>query len=141
MYLCSNLVYLRKKHNLTQKEVGEAIGTDLRNIGHYEKAFREPRLETLVSLAGLFEVSIDDLLTKDMRPTGSMLPRNIKYLRKKEGFDQREIGDLLGIKAPAISKYESGMILPSIEGLINLSEFFGITVDDLLKKDLEKEGI
>ncbi len=141
MYLCSNLVYLRKKNNLTQKEVGEAIGTDSRNIGHYEKAFREPRTETLVSLARLFDVSIDDLLTKDMRPTGSMLPKNIKYLRKKEGFDQRAIGDLLGIKPPTVSKYESGMVQPSIEGLINLSEFFGITVDDLLKRDLEKEGI
>ena len=39
-----------------------------------------------------------------------------------------------------MGKYESGAAELSNQGLINVSEFFGITVDDLLKKDLSKEG-
>ena len=47
---------------------------------------------------------------------------------------------LLKISKTNMDKYESGAAELSNQGLINVSEFFGITVDDLLKKDLSKEG-
>lgn len=47
---------------------------------------------------------------------------------------------LLKVSKSNISKYERGDVELSNQGLINVSGFFGITVDDLLKKDLSKEG-
>lgn len=85
-------------------------------------------------------MSIDDLLLKDMRPQGSMLARNLKYLRNREHFSQEDMARLLKISKAHMGKYENGVAELNNQGLINVSEFFDITVDDLLKKDLSKEG-
>ena len=53
---------------------------------------------------------------------------------------QGDMARLLKISKANMGKYESGAAELSNQGLINVSEFFGITVDDLLKKDLSKEG-
>lgn len=139
-YFGSNLSYLRKMRNYTQENLSKALGIQQQTLSHYEGEQREPGLEFLIKSSRLLEVSIDDLLTKDLRPGGSALSRNIRYLRKRENYTQGDMAQLIGVQSPAISKYESGVIRPTIEGLLNLSVFFGISTDDLLKKDLEKEG-
>ena len=101
---------------------------------------REPSLKNLIKIAEYFSVSIDDLLLKDLRPQGSMIARNLKYLRNREHFSQGDMARLLKISKANMGKYESGAAELSNQGLINVSEFFGITIDDLLKKDLSKEG-
>lgn len=139
MYLNSNLSFLRKEKGLTQEAVAETLGLGRQAVSFYESGDREPTLENLLNLARFFEVSVDDLLSKDMRPAGSLLSLNIRYLRKSNRITQKELARLLGVEDPAVSKYESGDNKPTVEGLLNISEFFGVTVDDLLKKDLSKE--
>lgn len=141
MFFKSNLSYLRKKKGLTQDAVAEYLGLTPQAVGLYEKGDREPTLSNLIKISRYFEVSIDNLLLVDMKPSGHLLSANIRYLRKNNGFTQREFAKLLSVEDPAISKYESGDNKPTIESLINISEFFGVTVDDLLKKDLSKGGI
>lgn len=139
MYFSSNLSYLRKAKRVTQETISDLIGLTPKSISFYENGEREPTLENLVLLAKFFEVSIDDLLLKDMRPQGSMLPKNLKYLRKKEGYSQAEMAKLLGYQdKSSCSNIENGIREMNMQGLINLSEFFGVSIDDLLKKDLSK---
>lgn len=140
-YFAGNLAYLRNLKHLGQKDIADYLGCTQSAVANYETGKREPALGDAVKIAQLFETSVEEIVCKNLKKGQIFLARNLRYLRKTGGFDQRAIGDLLGIKTPTVSKYESGMVQPSIEGLINLSEFFGITVDDLLKKDLEKEGI
>lgn len=140
MYFKTNLSYLRRKREFSQEEVATCLGLTKQCIAQYENGTREPSLENLILLSRIYRVSIDELLTKDLRPAGCVLSSNIRYLRKSEGYTQREMANLLKVEDPAISKYESGSIKPSIEVLMNLSEFFGVSVDDLLKKDLLEEG-
>lgn len=139
-YFGTNLSYLRKMRNYTQENLSKELGIQRQSLSHYEGEQREPGLEFLIKASRFLEVSIDDFLTKDLRPGGSVLSRNIRYLRKHENYTQSEMSKLLLVTPKCISFYESGERRPSIEGLLNLSEFFGVTVDDLLKKDLEKEG-
>lgn len=142
MYFSSNLSYLRKAKRVTQETISDLIGLTPKSISFYENGEREPTLENLVLLAKFFEVSIDDLLLKDMRPQGSMLPKNLKYLRKKEGYSQAEMAKLLGYQdKSSCSNIENGIREMNMQGLINLSEFFGVSIDDLLKRDLSKGGI
>ena len=141
MYLCSNLLFLRKRQKLTQEAVAEFLELTQQTIALYESGDREPTLCNLVRISKFFDVTIEDLLTKDMRPAGLMLSKNLKYLRKVNQYRQDDIASILRVDRSNISHYETGEKKPTIESLINLSEFFGITVDDLLKKDLEKEGI
>lgn len=141
MYLCSNLLFLRKRQKLTQEAIAELLGLTQQTIALYESGDREPTLCNLLRLSKFFDVTTDDLLTKDLRPAGLMLSKNIKYLRKSNKYRQEDIAAILMVDRSNISHYEAGEKKPTIESLVNLSEFFGITVDDLLKKDLEKEGI
>lgn len=139
-YFGSNLSYLRKIKNYTQETLSKELGVQQQTLSHYEMEQREPNIEFLIKISQFFDVSIDDLLIKDLRPACSILSKNIKFLRKRKGYTQRELSEMLKVDNPAVSKYESGAIRPTIEGLLNLSELFDVTVDDLLKKDLEKEA-
>ncbi len=136
-YFYSNMAYLRSIKHLSQKTLGERIGCGQAAIANYESGRREPDLWTAVKIAVNLGTTIEEMVFRDMRNTPVMFGKNLKYLRKHGGYDQKDIGNLLGIKTPTISKYEAGTVQPSLEGLRNLSEFFGVTVDDLLKKDLE----
>ena len=140
MYLNTDLSFLREGRALTQLEIAEGVGLSQKVVSAYERGVREPSLKNLIKIAEYFSVSIDDLLLKDLRPQGSMLARNLKYLRNREHFSQGDMARLLKISKAHMGKYESGAAELSNQGLINVSEFFGITVDDLLKKDLSKEG-
>ncbi len=62
-----NLKYLRKKHNMYQEELGSLIGISQQTVASYENnSNADPRLSVLVKLSNLFNVSIDDLVKKDL---------------------------------------------------------------------------
>lgn len=140
MYFSSNLSYLRMMRRKTQEDMASEIGVSQGAIGNYEAGRREPSLAEVIKIAQILEVSIDDLLTKDLSPTGSVFGRNLQYLRKSVNAKGKEIAKIFGVNHSTYSKYENGLVQPSMEGLVAISEFFGVTVDDLLKKDLSKEG-
>lgn len=56
----------------------------------------------------------------------------IKYFRQKMGLTQAELGHLLSVQKAAISKYELGIVPPSIEILRKLSDIFHVSIDDLV---------
>jgi transcriptional regulator with XRE-family HTH domain len=65
------------------------------------------------------------------------ISKNLKYLRKKNGLTQASIRSRLGFTRSTWSNYETGVTNPSIDDLINFSRFFGVTLDELILRDLE----
>lgn len=61
-------------------------------------------------------------------------------LRKKRGITQKELGEVLGVSNKTVSKWEKGIIEPDITSMINLSKYYGITIDELIK-GIEKEKL
>lgn len=61
---------------------------------------------------------------------------NLKAAREKKHISQQEVADYLGITRQAYSHYEVGRRKPDYETLLKLSEFYGVSVLDLL--DAEK---
>jgi len=51
------LIHLRHSHNLTQKEVSDALGLVYSNYNRYERGVRIPDNETIVRFANFFKVS------------------------------------------------------------------------------------
>ncbi|MET4548918.1 helix-turn-helix domain-containing protein [Lactococcus lactis] len=51
------LIHLRHSHNLTQKEVSDALGLVRSNYNRYERGARTPSNETIVKFASFFKVS------------------------------------------------------------------------------------
>ena len=66
-------------------------------------------------------------------------------LRIENGFSQQELAERLNVTRQAISMWESGANIPSIDSLILLSKLYGVSVDELLglaagKKDEEAKA-
>ena len=53
-------------------------------------------------------------------------------LRKQRGLSQKELGEIVGLTHKSISTIESGLSSTSIEKLILLAQFFGVSTDYLL---------
>ena len=57
---------------------------------------------------------------------------NIAAYRKRGGHTQAQLAELLNYSDKAVSKWERGESVPDVMTLVQLSELFGITVDELL---------
>jgi transcriptional regulator with XRE-family HTH domain len=66
-------------------------------------------------------------------------PRNLRYLRKKSGLKQEDMLDFLRITRSTWSNYEIGFSNPKLPEVVNISKFFGVTLDELVMQDLETQ--
>ena len=83
-----SLLFLRKKRNLTQKDVADHLGISRQAYANYETGSREPDLNTLKELADFFNVSVDHLLGIDtLNPStkSESIPENCIMLRGRDG--------------------------------------------------------
>ena len=68
------------------------------------------------------------------------LATNLRYLRKKKGKTQDGLASELQIGRTTLANYEAGISEPNIDTLMIISNYFGISVDDLLSKNVEELG-
>ena len=64
----------------------------------------------------------------DMRKIG----KRISELRKSKNITQMALADMMGISFQAVSNWERGESMPDISKLGELSEIFGVSIDDIL---------
>lgn len=62
MEFSERLRQLREKHGYTQKQLADAVHLSKNSICNYEKNVNLPNIETLMSLADIFNVTVDYLL-------------------------------------------------------------------------------
>lgn len=67
------------------------------------------------------------------------LEEKLTVLRKESGYTQLDLAEKVRVSRQAISKWETGRALPSMEKLKYLSELFGVSVDYLLSDDMTEE--
>nr|DAH49989.1 MAG TPA: hypothetical protein [Caudoviricetes sp.] len=60
-------------------------------------------------------------------------PEKLKALRLKNGLTQDELGEKLYLSRTSISNYEYGKFEPDIKTIIDISDLFNVTIDELLK--------
>jgi transcriptional regulator with XRE-family HTH domain len=60
------------------------------------------------------------------------LNEKLQELRKQKGLTQEELAAALYVSRTAISKWESGRGVPSIDSLKAISKYFDVSIDDLL---------
>ncbi|MBR4132562.1 MAG: helix-turn-helix transcriptional regulator [Oscillospiraceae bacterium] len=66
-----------------------------------------------------------------------ILADKIIDLRKKNGWSQEELAELLDVSRQSVSKWEGAQSVPDMARIIRMSEIFGVTTDYLLKDDAE----
>lgn len=69
-----------------------------------------------------------------MEKLGSIIGTNLTFLRKKAGLTQLEFGEKFNYSDRTVSKWELGDIIPSVEVLKSIADFYGVTVDFILKE-------
>ena len=56
----------------------------------------------------------------------------LQQLRKNKNMTQDELAEALYVSRAAVSKWESGRGLPSIDSLKDISKFFSVSIDEML---------
>lgn len=69
--ISSNLKHLRKLNNLTQEQFAEKLGIKRSLLGAYEEGRADPRLNNLLNIANVFNLSVDDIISKDLNKDGN----------------------------------------------------------------------
>ena len=67
--------------------------------------------------------------------------KNIKKLREKKGLTQEKLANFLGVTPQAISRWENETGYPDIELLPLIANFFNVTIDELLDREIEKNKL
>ena len=66
------------------------------------------------------------------------LKEKLVALRKEKGLTQLAVAERLGVSRQAISRWESGMALPSTDNLKCLGALYGVPVDYLINEATER---
>ncbi len=61
-----NIKIIRSAQKISQSEFSELFGVSRASVGSYEEGRAEPRIDTIISIANRFSLSIDALLTKEL---------------------------------------------------------------------------
>ena len=74
-----------------------------------------------------------------------MLGQMIRKLRTERGLKQEDLGKEVCASKQSVSNWENENIMPSIEILVRLADYFGVTTDYLLGREelrrLDADGL
>lgn len=78
--IAENLRYLRNKSCLSQEEIAERVGVTRQAVAKWERGDSLPDIINCEELAGLFEVSLNDLVRHDSEEEGVPIGPKNKYI-------------------------------------------------------------
>jgi transcriptional regulator with XRE-family HTH domain len=64
--ISENIRFLRKRKNLTQEQFAERVGIKRSLVGAYEEGRAEPGLSTLLTMAKVFDLTVDTLISEEL---------------------------------------------------------------------------
>lgn len=64
----------------------------------------------------------------------SIFKRNLERLRTRYGCSCKQLSELIGCDPSYISKVENGRIIPPLDKIISIADFFEIDFIDLFKE-------
>ena len=70
-----------------------------------------------------------------------MLAENLKYLRKKKHISQQQLADTLDIPRTTLGDYERGHTEPNVQTIVQMSQYFDVSIDHLLTKKLSHQDL
>ena len=73
----------------------------------------------------------------DQRAIGAFL----KVLRKEKGITQEQMGEELGVSDRTISRWETGNNMPDISLLVEIAEFFDVSIPEIIKGERKSEDM
>lgn len=69
-----------------------------------------------------------------MKELSEIISENLIFLRKKSGMTQLEFGEKFNYTDKTVSRWENGSIIPSVDVLKQIADYYGVTVDYLISE-------
>ena len=63
--IADNIRFFRKANNLTQEELSKQLGGSKSVVSNYENGISTPDIYTLVKLADIFDITLDELVGRE----------------------------------------------------------------------------
>ena len=60
--------------------------------------------------------------------------------RKKNGWSQEELAEMMDVSRQSVSKWEGAQSVPDLQKILKLADLFGVSTDYLLKDELEPDS-
>jgi transcriptional regulator with XRE-family HTH domain len=98
-----NIKYLRNKFKLSQQELSEKLSVPRSSLSDYERGHTQVGIETLIKLADIFDVKIDDILRSNLSHRDLEIIRNkdLRVLAISVDVDNNSNIELVETKAEA----------------------------------------
>ena len=134
---------LREKENVSQKQLGEALGISRSSINQFEQQYDIIPIKRLNQIANYFNVSIDYLLgltnIKNYKENKNEINRKIssqrlKAFRKKNNLTQNSLAQKLNISRSIIVYHENKRTIIGTPFLYELCKKYNLSADYLLGK-------
>lgn len=75
------------------------------------------------------------------RTLAKQVGNRLKNLRQKRGYStQNNVAELIGVSRYSLIKYENGDMMPSAQTLIDIADFYGVSVDYILGREQKDES-
>ena len=65
----------------------------------------------------------------------------LKDLRKDKGITQEQLAEELGVSGRTISRWETGKNMPDISLLVEIAEFFDVSIPEIIKGERKSENM
>ena len=128
----------RKQAGLTQDKFATDVGVHYQTVSKWERNLVNPDISQYDVIVKTLNVTLEDLFSL---PTASSvigesfsqtkLGKSIKFLRLNNALSQSEFAQIFLASADTVSKWERGLISPSIETLIDMSKHFNVSLSAL----------
>ena len=69
------------------------------------------------------------------------LSEKIQLLRHKNSYSQENLAEFCNVSRQSISKWEADIAIPETEKILILSRLFNVSIDVLLKDELEIDAL
>lgn len=89
MTLAEKILHLRNQQGLSQLELAERLGVSRQSVSKWETGQSVPDLDKLIKLAGLFGISVDELVREGERPQPlrpEPQPPQVVYVRERRSL-------------------------------------------------------
>lgn len=123
---------LRKRKNITQVQLAEALSVERSSVGKYETGTM-PSADVLIRIADYFDVSVDYILCRD--DYNASFANRLRKIRNESHISQIALAEALSISQQAVAKWESGKSTPNPETVKRIANIMHVSTDYLLGND------
>lgn len=74
-------------------------------------------------------------MEKQESALSKQFPKKLKELRGKKGWSQGQLGKIINADLQRISKYERGVMWPTMELMVRIAKAFDVSVDYLIREE------